>query len=163
MDVNKNINNLYVKFKLFYPVFIGSIVAIALITVVLVSKSKQEIYNQSEKNMRLEVNTIRYMFERERELKLEKVKTNLKVAHELFFRNPISFSDKEIQVEAINQHTLETSMLTIPAMMRNNNLVYKSTDFPEETHQLFGGTTTIFQKTDSGYLRISTNVLNTAG
>ena len=163
MDVNKNINNLYIKFKLFYPVFIGSIVAIALITIVLVSKSKQEIYNQSEKNMRLEVNTIRYMFERERELKLEKVKTNLKVAHELFFRNPISFSDKEIQVEAINQHTLDTSMVTIAAMMRNNNLVYKSTEFPEETHQLFGGTTTIFQKTDMGFLRISTNVLNTSG
>ena len=163
MDVNKNINNLYIKFKLFYPVFIGSIVAIALITVVLVSKSKQEIYNQSEKHMRLEVNTIRYMFERERELKLEKVKTNLKVAHELFFQNPISFSDNEIQVEAINQHTLDTSIVTIPAMMRNNNLVYKSTEFPEETYQLFGGTTTIFQKTDRGFLRISTNVLNTSG
>lgn len=163
MKVNKDINNLYVKFKLFYPVFIGSFIAISLITIVLVSKSRQEIYRQAEDSMMLEVRTIRSMFERERELKLEKVKTDLSVAHELFYRQPISFSDKEIQVDALNQQSLAITQVTIPTMVRNGKPVYASTDFPEETHQLFGGTTTIFQKIDSGFLRISTNVLNSAG
>ncbi|MFA5419036.1 MAG: Cache 3/Cache 2 fusion domain-containing protein [Bacteroidales bacterium] len=156
-------NNLYIKFKLFYPVFIGSIIAIALITLVLVGKSKQEIYKQAENSMKLEVKTIRYMFERERELKMEKVKTELKVAHELFYRHPISFSGNKIQVEAVDQNTLDTSLISIPAMMWNNTLIYQSTVFPDATHDLFGGTTTIFQKIDSGFLRISTNVLNSAG
>ncbi len=163
MQINKNINNLYVKFKLFYPVFIGSILAIALITIVLVSKSKQVIYQQAENSMMLEVRTIRGMFERERTLKLEKVKTDLKVAHELFYRQPISFSDKKTQINAINQQTLEKYPIEIPTMMRGDKPLYRSEEFPDKMKKLFNGTTTIFQKMDSGFVRISTNVLNSKG
>ena len=163
MLIHKNINNLYVKFKLFYPVFIGSILAIALITFVLVSKARMEIYKQAENSMILEVNTIRSMFERERELKLEKVRQNLKVAHELFYRQAITYLQVPISIEAMNQQTHQTSRFDIPTMLRNDQPVFQSSDFPNEMHQLFGGTTTIFQKIDSGFLRIATNVLNTSG
>ncbi len=163
MLIHKNINNLYVKFKLFYPVFIGSILAIALITFVLVSKARMEIYKQAENSMILEVNTIRSMFERERELKLEKVRRDLKVAHELFYRQAITYLPVPISIEAMNQQTHQTSHFDIPTMMRNDQPVFQSSDFPNEMHQLFGGTTTIFQKIDSGFVRIATNVLNTSG
>jgi len=163
MQINKNINNLYVKFKLFYPVFIGSILAIALITIVLVSKSKQVIYQQAENSMMLEVRTIRGMFERERTLKLEKVKTDLQVAREVFYRQPLGFKKDKIQVEAINQQTGEKYLIEIPTMMRGGKALFRSDEFPNKMKNLFGGTTTIFQKMDSGFIRISTNVLNSDG
>lgn len=163
MQIHKNINNLYVKFKLFYPVFIGSILAIALITIVLVSKSRQEIYKQAENSMMMELNTIRSMFERERELKLEKVKSDLKVTHELFYREPVTFSEDNISITAINQQTQQSIKVDIPVMLRNGKPIYLANEFPNKIHQLIGGTTTIFQKIDSGFLRIATNVLNSEG
>ena len=51
----------------------------ALITVFLVNKSKTSIYYLAENSLQLEVETIKKMFERERELKLEKVNTAFKL------------------------------------------------------------------------------------
>ncbi len=159
----KDAHNLYIKFKLFYPVFIGSILAIVLVSAILVEKSKREIYQQAENNMKLEVLLIRSMFERERELKLEKVKTDLKIARKLFYLKPIEFSEEMLSVEAKNQFTNKHITEQIPTMLWAGKPVYHSKDFTSETFKLFGGTTTIFQKIDSGYLRIATNVQTKTG
>ncbi|MFK5857212.1 MAG: Cache 3/Cache 2 fusion domain-containing protein [Bacteroidota bacterium] len=150
--------SLSLKFQLFYPVLIALLIALFLFTIFLVNISRDAIYKVAENNMLLEVTTIKKMFERERELKLEKVSTDLKVAHRLFYENKLQFSNKITETKAINQFTHKSHQTTIKQLLWGGLPILNSTTFPDETHELFGGTTTIFQKIDSGFLRISTNV-----
>jgi PAS domain S-box-containing protein len=161
--VKRYLNNASAKLQLFYPIYIGFLVAVVLITVFLVNTSRESIFELAEESLRLEIQTIRKMFERERELKLEKVKADLKLAHELFYERPISFENRRIDVEAINQITKKSHKVTIPVFNSGDERLFNSTTFTDKTNRLLGTTTTIFQEIDSGFLRISTNVLKKDG
>jgi len=161
--MNKKTFNLSLKFQLFYPVLIALVVALVLFTFFLVNISRESIYQIAESDMLLEVTTIKKMFERERELKLEKVVTDLKVAHRIFYDKKLEFSNNTNNLEVVNQFTLSTHQTKIKQLLWGDKPVLYSDNFPDETHKLFGGTTTIFQKIDSGYLRISTNVMKKDG
>ncbi len=155
--------NLSLKFKLFYPVLIALVATIIVFAVFLVNISRDSIYQIAENDMLLQVTTIKKMFERERELKLEKVKTDLRVAHRLFYDKELIFSSKTETVIATNQFSLNTHKTDIKQLLWNDEPVLNSERFPDNMFELFGGTTTIFQKIDSGFLRISTNVLKING
>ncbi len=161
--MNKKTFNLSLKLQLFYPVLIALVAAIILFTFFLVNISRESIYQIAESDMLLEVSTIKKMFERERELKLEKVVTDLKVAHRIFYDKKLKFSNKIINLEVVNQFTHKTHQTNIKQLLWGGKPVLNSDHFPNETYELFGGTATIFQKIDSGYLRISTNVLKENG
>lgn len=103
------------------------------------------------------------MFERERELKLEKVQTDLRMAHELFYDQKLSFKPGMLQTEAVNQISKISHEVHIPVFELGGKQLYNSKEFTDKTSELFGITTTIFQKIDSGFLRISTNVLDDEG
>ncbi len=153
-------SNLNLKFQLFYPVLIALILSLILFTLFLVKISRESIYFIAEKDMMLEVSTIKKMFERENALKLEKVETDLRVAHNLFYEKKITFSDKTVKTTAINQITGKKQEIELKQMMWGNEPLLYSKKFPDFTQKLLGGTTTIFQKIDSGFIRISTNVRN---
>ena len=155
--------NLSLKFQLFYPVLIALVVAIIVFTVFLVNISRDSIYEIAENDMLLEVTTIKKMFERERELKLENVETDLKVAHRIFYNKKLEFSNKVEEINITNQFSLSSHKTKIRQLLWGNKPILNSTEFPNETNELFGGTTTIFQKIDSGFVRISTNVLKQNG
>jgi PAS domain S-box-containing protein len=161
--MNKQYFKLSIKFKLFYPILISLVVAVVVFAFFLVNISRNSIYELAEKGMQLEVSTIKKMFEREKELKLEKVKTELKVGHRIFYNNPLIIENSITKVEAENQFTHKIHQTTIRNIYWNNKLLFNSKEFPDEMYKLFGGTATIFQKIDSGYLRVSTNVLNEDG
>lgn len=163
LPMNKKSFNIRLKLQLFYPVLLALVMAVVLFTFFLVNISRESIYRVAENDMLLEVTTIKKMFERERELKLEKVKTDLKVAHRIFYGKELEFSNKAINIEAINQFTHGVHKTNIKQLLWEGKPVLNSDSFPDETHELFGGTTTIFQKIDSGYLRISTNVMKENG
>ena len=150
--------NFNIKFQLFYPVLIALILSLILFTLFLVKISRESIYFIAEKDMMLEVNTIKKMFEREKALKLEKVETDLRVVDKLFYEKEISFSEKVIKTEVVNQFTGEKQNVELKQMMRGNEPLLYSKTFPDLTYNLLKGTTTIFQKIDSGFVRISTNV-----
>ncbi len=155
--------NISLKFKLFYPVLIALIAAIVVFAIFLVNISRDSIYEIAENDMLLEVTTIKKMFERERELKLEKVSTDLRVAHQLFYDKKLKFSKKKYTITATNQFTLKTHETEISELIWGDEPILRSETFPDNMFDLFGGTTTIFQKIDSGFLRISTNVLKVNG
>lgn len=153
-------NNLNIKFQLFYPVLIALILSLILFTIFLVKISRESIYHIAEKDMMLEVTTIKKMFEREKDLKLEQVKTDLKVAHKLFYEKQISNTEIENNVEAINQLTKQKHNINLKQMLWGDEPLLYSNTFPNLVNRLLNVTTSVFQKIDSGYIRISTNVLN---
>lgn len=144
--------------KLFAPIGTAITLAILIITIQSISNSKEGIYDSLEKSLTLEVETIIKMFEREKSLKLEKVKTHLKFAHDYFYSSPLTTGTDSIEIEAQNQETGQSNKIWIKDWKLNNLPVHKNFSFVDKIKDLTGGTATIFQKIDSGYVRISTNV-----
>lgn len=156
-------SNIPLKLRIFFPIAIIIILVILVVSILFVNSSIKTFNAQVKNNLRLEAKTIAKMFERERQLKLEKVKTNLKVAHNLFYDRPLKFSDRKTKIKAINQISGNTHETTINDWFLENDLLTENFSFVDSIKNLLGGTATIFQKIDSGYIRISTNVQNTDG
>lgn len=155
--------NLPPKLKLFIPIFIGIIIAILTITILTINTTTNTLNEFIAENLKLEVKTLKKMFEREYALKLEKVKTDLKVADKEFHSRKLKMLPEQIEFEASNQITKNKHKVNVNLWKLNGHIVQNHYDFVDEMQSLFGGTVTIFQKIDSGYLRVSTNVLKTNG
>ncbi len=161
--MGKRISNIPLKLNLFFPIALIIIVVITVATILFINSSIKTFNHQTETNLELEVKTIAKMFERERQLKLEKVKTNLKVAHNHFYSHHLEIVNKEIEVLAINQESKNKYNARIKTWLLDQVALHENFSFVDSIRSLLGGTATIFQKVDSGYLRISTNVENTNG
>lgn len=146
------------KLRLFYPILIGIIMAIFVVTVFTIQKSNEIIIKTSEEKLVSEVKSIRRMFEREHALKLDKVKSNLKVAHDILQPTSLSKGSGHFTIMAENQLSHDSSIIDLPLLYHDNIPLHQDTQFIELCSHLFGGTTTLFQKSDSGYVRVLTNV-----
>ncbi|MDF1548662.1 MAG: Cache 3/Cache 2 fusion domain-containing protein, partial [Bacteroidales bacterium] len=156
--MNDHIKPFIIKSRIFVPVGIAITLSILIITIQSIHNTKESIYNSLEKSLTLEVETITKMFEREKSLKLEKVKTHLKFAHDCFYNSKLKVVNDSSKIEAVNQLTGATHSVWIQHWQHNGKLLNKDYDFVDKIKSLTGGTATIFQKIDSGYIRISTNV-----
>ncbi len=163
MQMGKNVSNILLKLKLFFPIALIIIIVIAVATILFINSSIKTFNLQTENNLKLEVKTIAKMFERERQLKLEKVKTNLKVAHNLFYSHTLKITNKKHDLQAINQENKGAHEVKINDWLLNDQSLNNNYSLVDSIKSLLGGTATIFQKIDSGYLRVSTNVMTTAG
>lgn len=155
--------NLPPKLKLFLPIFIGILISIITITMLSIQTSTKSVNEFITENLKLEVKTLVKMFEREYELKLEKVKTDLKMTHREFAEGNLQVLPEKIKFKATNQLSLKSHKVEVNRWKLNNKPIQYHYNFVDDMQSIFGGTVTIFQKIDSGYLRISTNVLKTNG
>ena len=159
----KRFKRLSVNLKLFLLIVFGIIISVIVITVFSIQKSKREIRVSFQNNLTLEVQTIIKMFEREHALKLEKVKTDLKIANNLFYSQKLKTCGRKRNLTITNQITKQKHETLLNEWSLGNKVIPEDNSFVDKTHKLFGGTTTIFQRSDSGYVRISTNVLKSDG
>lgn len=146
------------KFRLYLPIVTGIVFSVVIITVFSVNKTKKNIYQSVERNLTTEVQTIMRMFERERDLKLDMVKTDLNVAHKLFHQRKLVIRNGLETIESVNQITGQRHDAVISKWTLDGEDLYMDSAFVDEIYSLVGGTATIFQRIDSGYVRISTNV-----
>jgi hypothetical protein len=105
--MNKFIRRFLLRSKLFAPIGIAITISILIITIQSIRNSTESIYDINEDKLVLEVETIKKMFEREKSLKLEKVKTDLKFAHDYFYSNKLIVTKDSTETEAIYQLTGE--------------------------------------------------------
>ncbi len=161
--MSNNKSHFRLKFRLFFPIAIIIVLIISIATILFINSSIKAFNKQLENSLTLEVETITKMFERERELKIERVTTNLKVARNLFNDNTFDVNETTTELNATNQNTLEEHTVLVYNWHLDGKLLTDSNCFVDSVKNLLGGTATIFQKIDSGYIRISTNVLNLDG
>ncbi|MCD6112714.1 MAG: Cache 3/Cache 2 fusion domain-containing protein [Bacteroidales bacterium] len=161
--LRKRFENFPVKFRFFIPIVIGIIISISALTFLSVNKSRNYLDTLIRKDLSLNVKMITKMFQRERALKLDKVKIDLKIAHDIFYSKKLKISDEEIKVTAINQNTKQEYKTKIKKWYIDGRQVQNDVLLVDKAQDLFKGTATIFQKIDKGYLRISTNVLKLDG
>jgi PAS domain S-box-containing protein len=159
----KLFQNIPPKLRLYLPIMLGIILSISLITVYSVSKLKSNMHAAVERNLSQQVETLKKMFERERTLKLDKVKNDLKVANKLFYQGNFERGQNMKLIRVTNQMTGNSFMTAINNWRHRGNSLYNNFEFVDEVNDLVGGTSTVFQKIDSGYVRISTNVRKSDG
>ena len=154
---------LFIKLKILLPVGFIIITVISIITYWFIYTSKKTFNAQMEKNLELEVMTISKMFERESILKLKNVQTNLKVANQQFYSFPLEILNETITIDVENQKTGEKHKASIRKWKLNHLNLYANNQFVDKTQELIGGTITVFQKIDSGFVRVATNVKKADG
>ncbi len=145
------------------PILLGVVVMAFVVILIAIRVTIKNANESIEENLKHEVTILSKMFERERALKLEKVKADLEVAHELFYSGSLTVSDKKISMEATNQITGTRHHEQLNVFYLNGKPIHKDFSFVDKLQELLGGTATIFQKADSGYVRISTNVPDNKG
>jgi PAS domain S-box-containing protein len=153
-------NRRLIKLKIFAPVAVGIAVSVFVITYQSILASKNTIFEAAERSLQLETQTISGIFVREKTLKTEKVKENLKVFHDYFHSQKLTFSPKTYLQKVKNQETgLEHYEQLYFWYLSNTNII-NNFSAVDKIQKLTGCTATIFEKTDSGFVRISTNVRN---
>lgn len=156
-------SGLLVKIKLFLPIFLGIIIAVSIFSLVSIRISKREIRSTIGHNLQLEVQTITKMFSREQNLKFEKVTNDLKVLHSIFYSFKLKISPDKIFHPITNQNTHQSHLAELNGWTLNGVLLNEKNWFVDSVVSLTGGTITIFQRTDSGFVRIATNVRDDLG
>ncbi len=151
------------RLRLFLPVSLIITIVVVTITFYFVKKSIVIFNEQIESNLRLEVQTISKMFEREATLKLDKVKSNLKVASAAFLNIDFRADEETFKTEINNQVTGKMHTTELNRWFLDNTELFGDNSFVDSLQNMLGGTVTIFQKSDSGFVRISTNVLTEEG
>jgi PAS domain S-box-containing protein len=155
------ITHISYKFKIILPVILSIVVSILVVTLFSINNSKKNIRESTENYLSLEVQTLKKMFEREKVLKTEKVITGLKVAHDIFYSQPLVINDKTYIQEVENQLTKEKHNVKLITWKLHGETLHEKFTFVDKVQEILGGTVTVFQKIDDGFLRISTNVLKT--
>jgi signal transduction histidine kinase len=147
-----------IRLKLFLPVTMIIIIVISLLTVWFINTSINRFNEHIKNTLVLEVNTITKMFERESMLKLEKVQTNLKVANLQFYKQPLFISSDTLHRIIENQESKIRHKAVLNKWYLNDILLNESTAFVDSLEKIIGGTITVFQKIDSGFVRITTSI-----
>jgi|GEM_PF-337505 len=160
---NKRLNNFKAKIKIFVPILLIIVFSVSAMTFFSVYLSKNNIYDSIENYLSLEVQSLMKMFEREYELKMEHAKKNLRISKELFNQKGFRISDEKIDFSLIDPETGEYVKLKVNKWLLNKKEIHYNYDFVDKIKASLGCQATVFQKTEFGFVRISTNVLNDDG
>ncbi len=153
------INKILSRLTLFLPIFIVIMVAIFFVTIISINNSKQNIIKSTEETLTKEVDLLIKMLQREKALKTEKVLTGLNITHAVFYSRPFKIDSKKDNTEIENQITKNRFVIPLKRWMWNDRKLYNDFAFVDSIRDILrGGTVTVFEKCDSGYVRISTNV-----
>lgn len=157
--MNRWIHRIPLRFEIFVPILFIVLTAIFLLTLIIIHKSREYFKQTLEENLTLEVSTIIKMFEREKALKLENAINDLKVLHYLFYQQKPDFTGELLKINACNQNNDSCHTTEIKNWSLSGKAIYNQFDLVDLILKLTGSTATIFQRFDSGFIRISTNVL----
>jgi len=160
----KSINDIKIGLRL-------NIILSALVIIIISSLGIYNYYNQknniitdADVRMNEQLDDMVNIIELDIKNSYEKLGHAIQTANELFnSAENIYLSDSSINIQAINQETNSSSQISLKLMKRGNQIVYNNFSLVDKIQQLTGATSTIFQKIPGGYLRISTNVMNSSG
>lgn len=158
MNIFNFLDRISLKTKIFIPILLGVVVSFTVITLQLLNTGKETLYDSLEQSLLSETQIIAKMFERERDLKLENVKSLFKITIEAFEAAEFKVSEKQYTTEIKNQITGQKHAAVLHHWFLKGKAIEKDFAFVDSIMNRFSLTATIFQKSDSGYVRVSTNV-----
>ncbi len=125
---------------------------------------KENLRQVVEKELNAELQTAWHILEAVRTSAQKKVNSDLNVAHYLFYKSgTLEATEEIISMQAINQITKEVTEVNLNQWLHNGQQVQNHFEFVDRLRSILGGTATIFQRIDQGFLRVSTNVMKLDG
>ncbi|MDD3685327.1 MAG: Cache 3/Cache 2 fusion domain-containing protein [Bacteroidales bacterium] len=151
-------NSVKLRLKLFLPVAAAVTLVVAIVSVFVIYSSLESFNSQLKGNLELEVATLKGMLTREAKLKQQQVNTNLEFAYTAFNQSELKISTDSFLVEITNQLDGKLTETYLKKWILGNTDLFNNYHLVDSLKNIFGGTITIFQRCDSGFVRISTNV-----
>jgi len=155
----------HIAIKIGVPIILLILVGLTINGFAIFNGNKTSLVKSVKKNLVKEVNALIQNLEIVRESAQKKVENDLKVANFIFYKSSkLTVSDEEtVDMIAVNQITKAKHNVVLKKWYTGSDHVQNNFAFVDKLQSLVGGTATIFQKIDKGFLRISTNVRKTDG
>lgn len=158
--IKRSLINFPTKIRIFIPILLTIIVSISIITYYSIYVTRINIYESIENYLRIEVNSLKKMFEREHELKLQNAHRDMSIIHDFFYQRGFRVAQETVLFEVHEPELGIDQTLELPRWYLGDEPVHNSYAFVDKISQTLGSKATIFQKTSIGFVRISTNVLD---
>lgn len=158
--IRKSLINFPTKIRIFIPILLTIIISISIITYYSIYVTRINIYESVENYLRIEVNSLKKMFEREHELKLQNAHRDMSIIHDFFYQRAFRVDEETIQFEVNEPDLGIEQVFELPSWYLGDEPVHNSYAFVDKISNTLGSKATIFQKTEIGFVRISTNVLD---
>ncbi len=156
-----------IRTKLITFTLLLGLVPMGLAAMISLDKFTEDLKNAYESDLEHIVTNIYAMCKAQQELLQNKITSDLKIAHQIFYQYGENVSvDRQRPVEfmAEDQFTNEASRIRIPFWSIGGQAITKDYTIVDRVQQLVGGTCTIFQRIEGNrLLRTSTNVLRADG
>lgn len=150
--------------KILLPIIFTLLFVLAAAGLISFQKTRVDIYSQLEGRLHGESTSLVRLFDTSRSQFLQKLDSDLRVAHHLAFNSgDIVIGDKKIEIKATDQISQESSIVSLSQWYLNGDELHNSFSLVDKVSELTDATATVFQKIDQGYLRISTNVMKLDG
>lgn len=153
-------NQFPTKIRIFIPVLMIIVFAISVITFYSISISRKNLYEMMENYLQIEVSSLKKMFEREYELKLENAKSDMRVIDAFFRQREFRLADEQISFPVRLPGSDASETILVKRWYLGPVSPHDNHEFVDTIKETVGCKATIFQKTDIGFVRISTNVLD---
>jgi signal transduction histidine kinase len=151
------------RFRIFLPVLAIIFLSISAISYYSIRVARHTVYDSIENYLETEIRSLSTMFEREYELKLGNAQTSLNVIFELFSKSQFHISDQKAAIDIHDIQHGKTFSHPITVWQLDHQPIHTHHDFVDTIQLTMGAKATIFQKTDIGFVRISTNVTDDQG
>ena len=160
----KSINDLKIGLRLNLILSLVIVLIISSLGIYTYKTNKARIINDTDSRMYEQLDDLVSIIELEIGSNENKVSYAIKTAHEVLYSSgQLSLSDSVISVNATDQISKNSKQINLNLFKVGNQVVYNDYAIVDKIQELTGATSTIFQKIQGGYLRISTNVLNSSG
>ena len=156
------LKDLSIGFKISASISSLIIALFTALTIYIYSAQSKEITEITNSNMTEEVNNLKQIVQVQINERQTQIESNINVASETLNNSgELSLNmDEYTEVQAINQETSAKIYTEIPKLTIKGEPLFKSTFIVDKIKELTKAEATIFQKIDSGYLRVSTTIQN---
>jgi methyl-accepting chemotaxis protein len=161
----KKINDLKIRLRLNLSQGVSIVIILSLLGFYLYSDQRKKIVNDTDLQMTDQVSDLENLVKLQIIERQHQIAISMESAFEIFTnQGTLRINEDEmISLEAQNQDTQEKKNIQIPSIFIDNTLLYNSSEIVDKITKLTQARTTLFQKIDGGFLRISTTVLKTDG
>jgi len=160
----KSINDIRIGLRLNLILSILIVLIVASLGIYTYNSNKQRIVDDADLRMYEQLDDMVSIIEVEIASNQNRLGYAMKTAHDIFYSSgEVAILNKNIKVNATNQVSLVSQQIDLKPFSIDNNEIYNSSEIVDKIQELTGATSTIFQKIEGGYLRISTNVLKADG
>jgi len=159
----------FYKWKLSYRLIIPTITILLLIFLslyILTGLSIDRSINKTTKESLIaQINTAWHIVDDSRQNALERLNSNLNLFHYLFYTawGKLKIPGTKIEMAIVNPLTMAREKVIVPQWKLGNKSIQNEYDKVDKIKSMTGDIATIYQKTDLGFLRISTNIKNKTG